>query len=143
MDQNSLRRAFRSEQLRTNDLNSVAPSLAVIPGRAAINGSGEAYIDVTFSVKFVTLPYFSFGFELQDVKSIYHTTGEIPTANTPISGQLPTGSAHISQWKTIERLPYGLYYTGAKIGVIIDGPSIAKMIINYTFTGKTLSNPSI
>ena len=143
MNINSLRNSLRSEETRRRDLQSVAPSVAMVPGRVAINGSGEAYVEVAFSIRFTSLPYFTFGFERQETSSVEPVAGSIPSNSTPPKGQLPTGSAHVSEWKTIERLPFGLYYVGAKIAVVTEGLTVSKLILNYTFTGTALSNPSI
>lgn len=130
MNINQFRSAHNNEQRRRLDLSGVAADVAVVPGRVMINAAGEAYADVDFGVRFTTLPYFTVGFEVSE--------GEVL-----VPGEMPTGTAHVSQWKTIERLPISVYYTGATIRVVTTGQFYQKMILNYQFVGTALSNPSI
>lgn len=140
---NQIRKTFLNEQRRAMDLSTVAPKESTVVGRAAINGAGEAYVDVTFPVKFADLPYFTFGFELKEFIHRPDAVGVITGGGKPIQGQMPVGSAYVAEWKTIERPPYSAYYTGARICCTIEGPAATKMIINYSFAGVALSNPSI
>ena len=130
MNINQFRKAFNNETTRMRDIQATMADVAEVPGRVMINGAGEAYIDVDFAVPFTTLPYFKSGFELLEGQGI-------------IVGQRPTGTAYVSEWKTKERLPYSVYYVGARICTVITGAFYQKMILNYSFTGNTLSNPSI
>jgi len=138
----NIRKSFLADQRRALDISSVAAGTSMVTGRAAVNGSGEALVDVQFPARFTTLPYFSFGFELQDTSEA-NPEAPITSVNAASKGLLPTGSAHIATWKTIERLPFGVYYVGATVGVIVDGASNGKIIINYSFSGTALSNPSL
>lgn len=127
---NSMRNMLRNEETRRRDLSQVAADYAIIPGRVMINAAGEAYTDVDFGVRFTTLPYFTYGFEMKE--------GEVY-----VPGQMPTGSAHVSAWKTIEKLPVSVYYSGATIRVVTTGQFYQKMILNFQFAGTTITNPSI
>ena len=130
MNIEQFRTSFAAEQSRIRDIKSVAPASAQVPGRVLVNTTGEAFIDVDFPVRFSTIPYFTCGFEIME--------GEVLTP-----GDIPTGRAFVSEWKTIERLPFSVYYTGAKICTVTTGPFYQKMILNFCFTGTALTNPSI
>lgn len=127
---NQFRKRLVNEQTRANDLQSIKGDISVVPGRVMINNAGEAYIDINFPVRFVDLPNFTSGFETQEGQGI-------------IEGQMPTGTAHVSAWKTIERLPVSVFYTGAKIQVVTTGQFYQKMILNFSFTGTAITNPSL
>jgi len=129
MDITQFRKSLNNDNLRIQDLNSVKADFAEVPGRVMINGSGEAHVDVDFPVKFTTLPFFKPGFERQEGQEF-------------ISGQMPTGRAYVAEWKTVERLPLSVYYVGAKIHVVTTGQFYDKMILNFSFTGTALTNPS-
>lgn len=124
------RNAFNNELTRNNDLRSVAADIAEVPGRVMINAAGEAFVDVDFAVNFTTLPFFKCGFE-------------IPENENTIPGQMPTGRAFVSEWKMRERLPFSVFYTGAKICVVTTGPYYQKMIMNFSFSGTALTNPGV
>jgi hypothetical protein len=130
MNINQFRQQTRNESLRRRDLSTVQADHAVIPGRILVNAAGEAYADVDFSVRFTSFPSFTYGFELQEGQGI-------------ISGEMPTGSAHVSGWKTIERLPVSVFYTGATIQIVTTGQFYQKMILNFEFSGMAMTNPSI
>lgn len=130
MNLNQFRQAYNNERTRVHDLNSVAATYAEVPGRVMINAAGEAYVDVNFGVKFTSLPYFKSGFEMQEGSGI-------------ISGRMPTGEAYVAEWKTTERLPFSVFYSGARIHIVTTGLFYQKMLLNYSFTGIALSNPSI
>lgn len=130
MNIHQFRKSYNNDITRLKDIQSTVASISEVPGRVMINGAGEAYIDVDFSVRFTSLPYFKSGFE-------------VPEGQGVIVGQRPTGEAYVSEWKTIERLPSSVYYVGARICTVITGAFYQKMILNYSFTGNTLSNPSI
>jgi len=127
---NQFRKQFVNEQRRALDLGSVAADYATVPGKIGINAAGEAYVDVNFPVRFTSLPAFTSGFEMQEGSGI-------------ISGLMPTGSAYVAEWKTIERLPTTVFYTGAKIHVVTTGIYYQKMILNYEFKGTAITNPSL
>jgi len=127
---NQFRKVLANEQTRAADLQTVKSDVAVVPGRVMINNAGEAYVDVNFPVRFITLPNFTAGFEILEGQGI-------------IEGQMPTASAHVSEWKTIERLPLSVFYTGAKIQVVTIGQFYQKMILNFSFTGTSITNPSL
>jgi hypothetical protein len=126
----NFRRALNAERLRDKDISQTIADYAIIPGRVMINAMGEAYADVNFQVKFVDLPYFTYGFETKE-------------GDRTFAGESPTGTAHVSEWKTIERLPNGVFYTGAKIQIVTTGRFYQKMILNFQFAGTALTNPSI
>lgn len=129
MDIRQFRKLYNNEQTVLRDINSVTASPAQIVGRQAINSTGEAIADISFAVKFTTMPYFQYGFELQEGEGV-------------VPGKLPTGSAFVSEWKTQERLPNTIFYTGARIYIVTTGFQFQKMICNFSFSGTALTNPS-
>lgn len=130
MDMQQFRRAFNNELVRSKDLRSVAADVTNVNGRTMINGAGESFVSVDFPVRFTKLPTFTYGFEMKE--------GEVL-----IDGLKPTGSAVVSQWKTVERLPLSVYYTGAVIQVVTTGQFYQKMLLIHNFDGIALSNPSV
>ena len=126
----NFRKSYNNDCVRQRDFVSVAADNAMVTGRTMINGAGESFVSVDFPVRFSQLPSFSFGFEMKD--------GEVV-----IDGQKPTGSAVVTQWKIIERLPFSVYYTGAVIQVVTTGPFYQKMLFIHNFSGMALSNPSL
>lgn len=130
MNMNQFRQQYRNENLRIKDFSQVQSDYIVVPGKVMINAAGEAYTDVNFSIKFVSEPSFTYGFSLQEGQNI-------------ISGEMPTGTAHVSAWKTKERLPISVFYTGAHIQVVTTGQFYQKMILNYEFSGIAITNPSL
>lgn len=129
MDINHFRKQLNNERVVTNDIRSMMASFAEVPGRIGINSSGEASASVRFPVKFLEQPHFKFGLELQEGEGV-------------ITGRFPTGSAFVQEWYTEERLPSTIYYVGARIIVVVDGLRFQKSILNYSFSGTALSNPS-
>lgn len=129
MNTNQFRNSLNNETTRFKDLGSVRADVVEVPGRVMINGMGEAFIDLDFPVKYSTLPNFTSGFET-------------PEGQNLILGAMPTGRAFVSEWKTKEHLPFSVYYTGAKICVVTTGQFYQKMILNFSFSGTALSNPS-
>lgn len=129
MDIQHFRKQFNNEKLVSNDVRSMMASYAEVPGRIGINSSGEASTSIRFPVKFLEQPHFKFGLELQEGEGV-------------IPGKFPTGSAFVQEWLTEERLPSTVYYVGARIIVVIDSLRFQKTILNYSFSGTALSNPS-
>lgn len=129
MNINVFRNEFYGEQTRAKDLQSITSSHSEVNGRVMINAAGEAHADVSFAVRFVEPPSVKFGFSLVEGQGI-------------IPGKMPTGTAYVSEWKTIERLPFSVWYIGAKIDIVTTGLFYQKMILNYSFSGNTLTNPT-
>ena len=96
MNIHHLRNKIQTEKVRALDLSNVKADHTRIPGRLMINGAGEAFADVYFNVKFIELPYFTYGFERKE-------------GDKTFSGQMPTGSAYVASWKTIDRPPTDVY----------------------------------
>lgn len=126
----NFRKSYNNDCVRQRDFVSVAADNAMVTGRTMINGAGESFVSVEFPVRFCQLPSFSYGFEMKE--------GEVI-----INGQKPTGSAVVSEWKTVERLPFSVYYTGAVIQVVTTGQFFQKMLLIHSFSGMALTNPSI
>lgn len=129
MNIRQFRSQYNSEQTRARDISNIAASNAQVPARIPINSSGEATTIVTFPVKFTTQPYFTYGFEIQEGEGV-------------VGGSLPTGSAYVSEWIKIERLPNTIFYVGAKVVAVTTGKKSQKMILNVNFSGTALTNPS-
>lgn len=123
------RNSLNSEQTRASDLRAVSASLAEVPGFAEINGSGEGVVNVNFAIKFTEVPYFKYGF------SVTH-------GSEYLQGYMPEATAYVAEWTTIERLPFSVWYVGAKIHTKVRGLVQQKMILNFSFSGTALSNPS-
>ena len=123
------RSQLNNDQTRAVDISSMASAHSEVAGRVMINAAGEAHADVSFAVRFTEPPSVKFGFSLVEGQDI-------------LAGRMPTGSAYVSEWKTIERLPFSVWYIGAKIDIVTTGLFYQKMILNYSFSGKTLTNPT-
>lgn len=128
MNINTFRSQYNSEMARIKDLGDMGASMSEVSGRVMINAAGEAYADVAFSVRFVEPPSFKSGFGLVEGADI-------------IPGKMPTGSAYVAEWKTVERLPFSVWYVGARIHIVTTGLFYQKMTLNYSFSGKTITNP--
>lgn len=128
MNLNEFRTAYNNEKTNMLNINEMTGDYSEIAGRLPINSAGEAVADVPFPVRFVTQPIFRFGFELQEGEGV-------------ISGRLPSGSAVVQSWNTIERLPSTVHYVGARLIIVTQGLKYQKMILNYSFSGRTLTNP--
>lgn len=129
MNIRQFRNRFNQERTTTHDINNVSAGTAQVPARVPINSSGEATATIHFPVKFTTQPYMSYGFELQEGEGTER-------------GIFPTGSAYVVQWLKIERLPNTIFYTGAVVTAVVTGMKYQKTILNLSFTGTALTNPS-
>ena len=126
---NQFRQALNNERTTISDIGMMSSNYSDIAGRLPINSFGEAVADVTFPVKFTSQPIFRYGFEMQEGEGI-------------IAGEMPTGAAVVQSWGTIERLPSTIFYTGARLMIVTTGLKFQKMILNYSFSGVSLTNPS-
>ena len=124
----AMQRRQQSQQLRMNDLAETASSITQVGGKIKINNAGEAYIEIEFPVYFTDIPSVSFGYEINDVKSI-------------AKGSAPTVTAEIYEWETYERPPSSRFYTGAKMVVVSTGPPLIKFIVHWQATGIAFTNP--
>lgn len=129
MNISQFRNKFNSENTTRSNLASVAASQAVSSHLIPVNSAGEAMESVRFPVKFLDMPMFTFGLQLQEGEGV-------------IPGRRPSGSAYVESWITEERLPHTIFYVGAVIVGILEGPSFQKIIMNASFTGLALTNPS-
>lgn len=128
MNIDQFRSDFYAEKTRVHDLRNMAPSEANVSGRVMINAAGEARALITFPVKFTTVPLFTYGFSVAE-------------GMEPVPGRMPTASAYVARWTTIERLPFSVMYTGAEIHIVNEGAFYQKIALNYQFVGKAITNP--
>ena len=125
----NFRQQYNREKTLIHDIGNTRASHAEVPARLAINSKGEASGTIMFPVKFTTQPYFTYGFELQEGEGV-------------IVGRRPSGSAYVEEWLKVERLPNTIFYVGARVFAVTDGLQYQKMILNASFSGTALSNPS-
>lgn len=116
----------RRHQLEQADEMTVRHSS--VEGWAAVDGAGEAVVDVKFPVLFCERPVFTFGHELSD--NVW-----------PTQGAFPTVSATVVTWSFVTRGPTKRYWDGARLAVVVGGPDGMHSLLHYSFAGKAFRNP--
>lgn len=92
-----------------------------------VNGAGETTVNLNFPILFQERPALS-------------CAGELAEGSVLQAGSFPWCSAMVASWVTEERNGQ-TYYTGAKVAVVVGGPSRQKSIVHMNVEGKALQSP--
>lgn len=119
----------RGELVRNTNIRA-APH--VIPGFKELLGAGEILIEVTFPVRFIQIPVFTYGASLAPGTQL-------------VDGSYPVVSAVVAYWQ-VKRLDEGEevsreHFTGAELAVTASGPTDQRLLLNWQFSGMALTNP--
>lgn len=109
-------------------IDSMLVDRCVVEGTFKMLGSGEGSIDINFPVQFIEKPIFNSGYELE-------------SGHAPSSGEVPTCTATVIDWKTVKRPGDALYYVGCRVVVRTTGNSTLESHVHVYFHGKHLKNP--
>ena len=111
--------------------SDIARVEAVAGGEYRVNGlvlvtnAGEAQADVTFPVRFIEIPLFTFGFSLADNEAW-------------AVGAMPTVSGVVGKWTFGRKATGERYYDGAQLLIVTTGPDTMRGYFHYCFDGKAL-----
>lgn len=129
----SVARAMQSALQNRDDVNTrlsdQSPKDAHVRGRVQLNGAGETHSEVSFPIKFVDEPIFTYGGSMGDNQS----------AGT---GGVPTAAATVMEWITLVRPGNRKYYIGARLGIVTTGPSDMQYLLHYEFKGDAFREPT-
>lgn len=122
---------FRVNQKRdlvaAQNQKSVTARPSHYSGIIQTTGSGDSLVIVPFPVRFSEKPLLSYGFDVQ--------SGDVT------AGQLPTVSVGIMSYDAVETQPPVIFYVGATLGIVTNGPTGMVYNIHYHFDGVTIVNP--
>jgi hypothetical protein len=102
-----------------------------VTGFSAIDGVGEALVEVLFPVAFGQKPVFAFGGELDE------------TTPTVVLGQFPSYSGVVVSWTVVNKITgaFSGYYTGCTIAVVVGGLPSQKSWLHWSFRAPAIRNP--
>lgn len=110
-------------------VEGMAGALHSVVGFIEITNAGEVTVDISFPVRFIERPAFTFGAEMQENSQI-------------IAGSFPTVSGVVLRWNFGIRDESGArYYDGATLIIVNTGTTDQQMIFHYKMEGKALRNP--
>lgn len=120
----------RSLDQRRQDVERIAdqtPKYTVVEGLANIDGVGEGQVDVVFPILFMEEPIWG---------------GDFALATNQTVTSFPTFDKFLVKWTTINKAGGRTYYSGARIGVLIDGDDGLKTVLHYRFSGTAFTEPT-
>ena len=119
---------MRTENIRRNDLSTVAADVTHYSCRIPVNAAGEARPVVMFpeNCKYGQLPTVTFGFELH---------------STDYRGRMPVFAASVDEWFTVDRLPGSRLYVGAKFLISSDAVEDIAFVCVATVSGIAYGGP--
>lgn len=97
-------------------------------GQFMVDSSGELEAQILFPVKFSQKPLLSYAGELKE--------GDMLT-----SSRMPTLRMVVLSWILEDKPPFQSLYTGAVLGVVLDGPPGQRMLATWHMDGVAFSNP--
>ena len=110
-------------------INNQGSKLQVLSGHTLVSGSGEIEVSLDFPITFIDKPGFTFG-------------GELDEGSPTVTGSLPTVSAVVSGWETVDKAnSVGYYYVGANVIIVVTGSSDQKILVHWRFEGNAMTNP--
>lgn len=113
---------------------NVQATTHVINGTNAIDGAGEALIDLVFPVTYVLPPIFLYG-------------GELAPGHELVTGRYPVVTAVVSYWDVsqpdLETFGSSArkHFRGAQLAVTSSGPESQRLFLHWQFSGIAISNP--
>lgn len=112
-------------------INAQAGDSHVVTGAIRLKGLGDQVVAVKFPVRFIEHPAGSFMGELEDNQRF-------------AAGSFPKVHAVIWKWDFVVRDHTGdRLYDGASLAISVEGSyADTAVILNYTFIGRALTNPS-
>lgn len=123
-----LRSAQQQNEITKRGANDMGATKTRINGEIRVNTAGESITQVVFPVRFTEKPIMTFG-------------GEVIEGDALQAGYMPTISVVVVGWITEEVPPVSRLYTGAKLGIVLDGVNHQKAIVHWSLEGTALSNP--
>jgi hypothetical protein len=118
-------RAVESRRAYVETQSQLLVRDGVAQGTVAIEGSGEAVVEITFPIKFIDAPIFNAGLELSGNASLE-------------SGKFPVWSATVASWHT-ETVATNTLYVGATVGIVtFNAP---RSNLHYSFAGRSYTTP--
>lgn len=109
------------------DLQAASAQWTTSMLRLDVNQTGETVAPFTFSTPFSEEPVITCGF--------------VVDASQLKSGRWPMISAYVVGWVTRDRFPLSSIYTGARIGIVSEGPAGTKFSVNVVAQGPAFSGP--
>jgi hypothetical protein len=106
---------------------NVQAKIYQVYGRMDFSGAGETTFSTSFPVMFLESPQLSFG-------------GELGANQILTAGKFPRVNVMIRSWSTTRRAG-ALYYVGAELIVVADGPTDMVGIVHWQVEGAGLTNP--
>lgn len=97
-------------------------------GQFMVDSSGELEAQVLFPVKFSQKPLLSYA-------------GELKEGDMLLATQMPTLRMVVFDWILEDKPPFQSLYTGAVLGVVLDGPPGQRMLATWHMDGVAFSNP--
>lgn len=97
-------------------------------GQFMVDSSGEVEAQILFPVKFSQKPLLSYAGELKDGDMLRPT-------------HMPTLRMVVLNWILEDKPPFQSLYTGAVLGVVLDGPPGQRMLATWHMDGVAFFNP--
>lgn len=121
----------RFNEQRRQDLMRIE-AMAVQPtflnGVVKVQGSGEVTSDLTFPIRFVEKPTFTFG-------------GELVSGHSPGEGIYPVVSGVIVGWDLDQPAEHVTHYLGTSIAIVTIGKEDQELWFHFSFFGRAMVNP--
>lgn len=117
----------QSEARRQNTVEA-APQDTQVMGRVLVKGSGEVLVDVNFPVTFSEKPLPILG------------GAELTDGHNPVTDSFPKVNSTVINWDTFMGESGNVFYTGAKLSIVVVGAGSQHIWSTYAFTGSALTN---